>query len=147
MQTVYLLRLHSDADGTFGLLSVPGVDRPLFTIERPWANNAPSISCIPTGRYRCGWTYSPRFRRRMYLVEGVPGRSGIRWHGGNTRADTHGCICPGRKIAYFAKPGLWGVVNSRSSLLRMERALERKAFVVVIDDLNRRASTRRGLST
>lgn len=48
-------------------------------------------TAIPRGRYRVTVTFSQRFQRPMPLVHDVPGFSGVRIHGGNTEADTHGC--------------------------------------------------------
>jgi len=54
-----------------------------------------SKGCIPAGKYRVVVTYSPKFRRRLPLLERVPGFTGIRIHAGNTRRNTRGCILPG----------------------------------------------------
>lgn len=40
-------------------------------------------TAIPTGTYNVSWTYSPKFRRFMPLIEGVKGFEGIRIHSGN----------------------------------------------------------------
>lgn len=80
-----LTRLDSSDQGTFGRLVAPAIA--LFTGELPWRENRPSISCIPEGLYRVAWTWSPRFRRFMYLVDGVVGRNGIRKHPANVMDD------------------------------------------------------------
>ena len=71
------------------LLALP--DLSLFTLEDPWLDNAPNVSCIPLGTYPCAMTKSARFGRVMPQLLAVPGRGGIRIHGGNTTADTLGC--------------------------------------------------------
>lgn len=48
-------------------------------------------TCIPRGRYRVSLTMSRRFGKLMPLVHDVPGFDGVRFHGGNTEEDTHGC--------------------------------------------------------
>jgi hypothetical protein len=58
----------------------------------------PGQTCIPIGRYRVLWTWSPRFQRKMLLVDGVPQFQGIRMHGGNRPEDTEGCLLTGRKL-------------------------------------------------
>ena len=44
----------------------------LATIERPWKDNAPNLSCIPAGTYTVRMSYSPRFKRYLYEVVGRP---------------------------------------------------------------------------
>ncbi len=48
-------------------------------------------TAIPRGRYRVILSFSGRFQALMPEVLDVPGFEGIRIHGGNTAADTHGC--------------------------------------------------------
>lgn len=55
-------------------------------------------TAIPCGRYRLLHTDSPKFGRKMWLVDGVPGFQGIRIHTGNTDADSEGCLIVGRKL-------------------------------------------------
>lgn len=69
------------------------------TMELPWKDNQPSISCIPEGKYEL-----KRYRRlsgKMSIeVCKVPSRTAILIHAGNDAtqdedgADTQGCILP-----------------------------------------------------
>ena len=54
-------------------------------------------TAIPLGRYEVTITVSQRFKRALPLLLGVPGYEGIRIHTGNTKADTSGCLLPGKK--------------------------------------------------
>jgi hypothetical protein len=95
--TFRILRDSMDLRPTTGQLFAPP-DLNLQTMEDPWMMNARKVSCIPTGRYRCIVSYSTRFERRMPELLNVPDRSGIRIHGGNTIADTEGCILLGMQL-------------------------------------------------
>lgn len=67
-----------------------------FTLEDVVrAEKIPGESAIPAGAYTVIITESARFKRRMPLVCGVPGFSGVRIHAGNVAADTRGCILVG----------------------------------------------------
>lgn len=52
-------------------------------------------TAIPTGTYKLVWDYSPKFKRSMPHVLGVPAYSSIRIHPGNTIKDTLGCLLIG----------------------------------------------------
>ena len=56
----------------------------------------PGMTAIPSGTYRLTITYSPKFKKKLILVNDVPGFSGIRIHAGNTAKDSLGCVLPGR---------------------------------------------------
>jgi hypothetical protein len=81
------------AGGTNGALYADG-HLQCFTIELPWRNNLPGLSCIPEGRYRLRYRYSKRHRKHL-LVEGVKGRTLILIHPANDASkELRGCIAP-----------------------------------------------------
>lgn len=63
----------------------------------------PSLSAshpaIPVGSYPIELRYSHKFNRYMPFLAGVPCRTGIMLHPGNTPKDTLGCILLGRNTA------------------------------------------------
>ncbi len=100
---VSIRRLESTDEGTFGLLTMPGFR--CYTLELPWRNNARRVSCVPVGSYRAAIAQSPRFGR-VYLLQGVPGRSAILIHPANVAGDKsmgydsqlEGCIALGERV-------------------------------------------------
>lgn len=92
---VHLTRHAYTRWGTLGRLRIGGESIP--TLEPPWRDNRRLLSCIPEGTYRMEPKPSPRFKRVLWELEGVPGRSEILIHAGNTIADTAGCILVGTR--------------------------------------------------
>lgn len=85
-----LIRVGSSSRGTFGVLRFGAVPF-VLTLERPWQDNQQRVSCIPVGRYVCRRMRSPKFGV-TFEVTGVPNRTHILFHSGNTIEDTEGCI-------------------------------------------------------
>ena len=83
MEELRLLRITKQHDvPQMGVLMYK--DAPLcVTLERPWVNNEPEISCIPEGEYICFKRLSQRAKGMTFEVGGVPGRSAILFHPGN----------------------------------------------------------------
>ena len=79
--------------GTNGDLLLDG-ERLCSTIELPWKENKPQVSCIPEGRYELRKRYTPGFGRHFMLMN-VPGRSFILLHAANDALkEIKGCIAP-----------------------------------------------------
>lgn len=79
-----------------------------FTIERPWADNEPNVSCIPDGHYQFNEHTRPDGRRAYIITDGCcvatpdeldPDRGLTRWgilmHPANRPDELEGCIAPG----------------------------------------------------
>jgi len=105
-----LVRFASFKDRTIGRLTYN--DEHFYTVERPWLDNQPNISCIPTGFYKLGRVDSPRFGPGTWEVAAVTGRSHILIHVANTAADVIGCI--GLGMGLF--PQLQGVSSSKAAI-------------------------------
>lgn len=91
--TLKLIRDINAPDFTLGKLTIN--DATYFTCERPWKDNAPEISCIPTGAYQVIISYSPHFGRAMPHLLSVPGRDGILIHVANHASELRGCVAIG----------------------------------------------------
>lgn len=90
MITVTLDRHFSSHLGTFGVLTLDG--HTWATIEKPWMNNKPFKSCIPTGEYTCKRGYYHRGEYPAFEVTGVRDRTKILIHIANLVSDVVGCI-------------------------------------------------------
>jgi hypothetical protein len=103
-----------------------------FTMERPWLNNQPSISCIPEGLYSMGMRSSSVVTRTSqsefiegWEIQGVVGRSYIMIHPGNWAHNSEGCILPGDGIGFGGDGGLM-VKDSRSTFRELMRRLAKR---------------------
>lgn len=91
------------------------------TLELPWLNNEPQISCIPAGTYSCYRVKSPKFGE-TFVVTRVTGRAGILFHAGNSAKDTQGCILLGVGVETGGrKPCL---LSSRAAMKTFMQMLE-----------------------
>lgn len=93
-----LIRIRREglSPATFGTLQVDG--EPFgFTLELPWKDNAPKVSCIPAGLYGVGLTWSNRFKKPMLEILKVPERAGIRIHNANFAHELLGCVAVARR--------------------------------------------------
>jgi hypothetical protein len=93
---VTLTRIRSSKTCTIGILYIQtrNLRWSCRTLELPWLDNQPQISCIPKGTYTCRRLNSVKFGETFQVCD-VPGRQGILFHAGNTAKDTRGCILLG----------------------------------------------------
>jgi hypothetical protein len=95
----FILTIHreySDDKCTSGYLAVNGKIQ-AYTLERPWQGNAPFISSVPTGTYKGIVRYDHTDQWRIEL-QGVPGRTVVEIHTGNTPDNSEGCILIGKEL-------------------------------------------------
>lgn len=138
LATVTLTRTFGSNEGTFGRLETIGFA--CQTGELPWRNNAPGISRVPAGTYRCFWAFSPRFKRFTYRLENVPERDGVLIHPANFMGDASkgfrcelaGCIALGYAVGQLE--GQKALMQSRAAVQDFEAHMgQRPFFLEVID--------------
>jgi len=125
---VILRRLWSDKKQSTGIIEIVNKkNQPIFisiVIERGAMNNQRNVSRIPAGKYPLKFTYSPKFKRNVWLVDDVDNRSGIRIHPANYWNQLQGCIAPGLQLKDLNKDGYYDVTSSRLATRHFERILK-----------------------
>lgn len=134
MREVYLLRILQDNKQSLGSLSVTG-DEEVYvykTLELGWKGNANGVSCIPSGRYLCKWTYSPSFKKFTYEVTGVTGRLGIRIHSANFYTQLRGCIALGSALKDINADLKLDTIHSGDSIEKFNLYMNKEDFMLNI---------------
>ena len=109
-----LTRIAKKKTYTIGRLAIDG-EYFCDTLEPTWRDYAhggrkiAGRSAIPEGRYAVVISWSPKFRKWLPILLGVPNFSGIRIHAGNTADDTEGCILVGKNriVGNVLDSALW----------------------------------------
>ena len=79
--------------GVNGVLTFNG-EEICKTVELPWRDNRPRVSCIPEGKYRLRKRISPKFKEHFEVMD-VKDRRFILFHPGNDAGkELRGCIAP-----------------------------------------------------
>ena len=125
MTEIRLDRFCYHPNGTLGVIDLEG--ERFWSIERPWLDNAPNISCIPTGTYEMGWRVSPRFGETWH-VKDVPDRTHILIHVANYSKDVQGCIGLGTSLM----GDTIAVASSKNAVKRFEELTEGLDWQLVI---------------
>lgn len=122
--------------GTFGVLKVKGVQ--FAIVELPWRDNKEKVSCIPTGEYLCKFEYSDKFKKKLYELKDVPGRSEVKIHSGNYagdkkmgyRSDSKGCPIIGKRVRHIEDQ--WGVEDSRVALKEFHDLMQGENIMLTV---------------
>lgn len=139
---VTITRGKSSDVGTFGVLKAERGELVFtcYTGELPWRRNERSVSCIPVGVYDVTRYVSQKFGH-VYLVNDVPGRSGILIHPANHfgkrdygyKTDVEGCIGLGMKQDLVE--GQLGLLYSRHAVEAFEYFMSFDGFRLSITEV------------
>ncbi len=130
MITAKLIRYHFGLKATLGVLKLNMAHSPIYTLELPWRENKPNISCIPEGTYECIPYTSEKFPN-VYQIKNVPNREAILLHIGNHPTDTHGCVLIGKGVS----PTTPMISNSKEAMDLMRNEISNKEFTLTIENL------------
>jgi hypothetical protein len=101
-----------------------------LTLELPWKDNRPNVSCIPAGEYGAS-LYQSYKHGQVVLLDGVPDRTFIEIHAGNYTRQIEGCILVGDSIKYLDRDDVLDVTNSISTLRKLLVRLPEKFTVSI----------------
>lgn len=106
------------------------------TLERGWRNNQSNVSCVPEGKYDLKLERSPRFRKDLWELYGVPSRGECKFHAANYWRQLNGCIALGVKHKDIDGDGDPDVTSSRNTIKKFHKVMgSDKIAIVVIKNL------------
>ena len=100
--------------GTFGTLYNEDKEPICNTLEEVYNFNKKGVSCIPEGMYAVEKIIRSSNGKPAFRINGVPNRTAILIHTGNTIEDVEGCILPGQTWGRYK--GLPAVLDSRNAM-------------------------------
>jgi len=101
--------------GVLGTLATAEGQEVCKTLELPWRNNLPNVSCIVPGTYTLIPYTSDKHPHAFHVTE-VPGRSNVLIHAGNYVEHSQGCILVGESWQIMGCPKQLAVADSRKAL-------------------------------
>lgn len=144
MKEATIYRLQTSDEGTLGIISAGYLL--LHTLELPDRNNRPNISRIHSGSYIAKRRYSPHFKRWLFWLQDVHGRSYILMHAANFAGDVEkgwqshlqGCIAigkaTGRANNRYGKRQA-AIFNSRQAERELMEYIGEAPFKLTIKDM------------
>lgn len=102
-------------DCTMGRLWV-GDKFECFTLELPWRQNLPDISCYPSGLWEYKKRISPSRKTQVIEILGIPNRIHCQIHAGNFTSQIQGCTLVGDSIRFLNGDNIPDVANSKNTL-------------------------------
>ena len=94
------------------------------TLERGWQQNEQNVSCVPEGTYPLVFEHSPKFKKHLWELKQVPGRSECKFHAANYWKQLNGCIALGNKKRYIDGDLIMDVSSSRDTMGDFHKAME-----------------------
>ena len=125
---IYLERYGSTPMGTFGELIIG--DFKFHTVERPWLDNKPFVSCIPDGEYKLIPFTRSNGDEVFALIndditkykESHSTRYSVLIHKANISDELAGCIAPGVKFGFVK--GKRAVLSSGLAMTQIMKLLK-----------------------
>lgn len=130
IDTYYLQRQSDDGNQTFGqLLDKDQSTELCYTIELPWKDNLPDVSCIPPGRYLF-YNYLSPSKGKVWRTDSLaPARVAIEIHAANWARQLLGCIAVGKTVDVIN--GTPGVTSSQNTLKMLQSILPEQFYLEI----------------
>lgn len=133
---VKITRYSQDENQTLGSCVVLNdKNEPVFSsisLERGWRGNERNISCVPIGVYELVLEYSPRFKKYLWELKGVDGRSECKFHASNFWKQLNGCIALGNQPTDINNDGYLDVLNSGNTMKLFHKAFKKETKALLI---------------
>ena len=127
MKKIVVIRdLFFHEKASLGTCIVYDKKRQLFkkeSLERGWIDNQNNISCIPEGVYPVKYEYSNKFRRFLWEIKDVPGRSECKFHAANYWKQLNGCVSLGNNRKDIDGDYVMDVTSSRDAMKAFHAAM------------------------
>ena len=104
-----------------------------YILELPDKDNKRRISRIPAGKYKCVKRFSEKYKHHFHVLD-VPDRDYILIHSGNYHTHTKGCLLPGSGITDINNDGYQDVVNSKSTMKKMNELLPKEFYLEIEEE-------------
>ena len=141
MKIIILQRISGDSKQTSGVISIIDDEGTIWyssvCMERGFRDNQRNISNVPAGIYDLVYEHSPKFKRKLWELKGVPNRSECKIHASNYWYQLNGCISPGSYLTKLNKDTYLDLAASRRALNDFHRVLNgmTKTTIQVIDPI------------
>ena len=135
-------RINQDKNQTLGTCTVLDHNNKLvftsLSLERGWRNNENRVSCYPAGIFTVKLEYSDRFKKMLWEVKNVPGRSECKFHAANYWAQLEGCTALGLRVRDLNKDNYDDITHSGDTMAEFHLALTgyTEAVLVVTTEPN-----------
>lgn len=111
-----------------------------YTIEKPWKDNQPMVSCIPEGEYNLNPVASPKFGDTYCLENkslnvslcGCTKRTHILIHKANMESELLGCIAPVSSFGVLNGKAEWCGFSSGKAYNKLMDTLDGKYHTITI---------------
>ena len=129
-------RVTQDTNQTLGTCTVLDHNNKLvftsLSLERGWRNNETRVSCYPAGVYTVKLEMSARFKKKLWEVKNVPGRSECKFHAANYWKQLEGCTALGLRVRDLNNDNDDDVTNSGDTMDEFHLALAAYTEAVLI---------------